>query len=58
MARQGFTVEQAYQNLDSWAAEDMYFAVYEELCAMAQAGFQHPECFWRSGPIATLGARL
>ena len=58
MARQGFTLEQAYQNLDSWAAEDMYFSVYEELCAMAQAGFEHPECFWRSGPIAILGARL
>jgi hypothetical protein len=58
MARQGFTLEQAYQNLDSWAAEDMYFSVYEELCAMAQAGFEHPECFWRRGPIAILGARL
>ena len=58
MARQGFTLEQAYQNLDSWAAEDMYFSVYEELCAMAQAGFEHPECFWRRGPIAVLGARV
>ena len=58
MARQGFTLEQANQNLDSWAAEDMYFSVYEELSAMAQAGFEHPECFWRRGPIAILGARL
>jgi hypothetical protein len=58
MAHQGFTLEQAYQNLDSWAAEDMYFSVYEELCAMAQAGFEQPECFWRRGPIAILGARL
>ena len=47
-----------HQNLDSWAAEDMYFSVYEELCAMVQAGFEHPECFWRRGPIAILGARL
>ena len=22
---------------------------------MAQAGFEHPECFWRRGPIAILG---
>jgi tRNA (cmo5U34)-methyltransferase len=58
MAGQGFTLEQAYQNLDDWAAEDMYFSVHEELCAMAQAGFEHPECFWRRGPVAIVGARL
>jgi tRNA (cmo5U34)-methyltransferase len=58
MAGKGFTLEQAYQNLDSWAAEDKYFSVHDELCAMAQGGFVHPECFWRRGPIAILGARL
>jgi SAM-dependent methyltransferase len=58
MAGKGFTLEQAYQNLDDWAAEDMYFSVYDELGAMAQAGFEHPECFWRRGPIAILGARV
>jgi hypothetical protein len=58
MAYQGFTLEQAYQDLDGWAAEDIYFSVFEELCAMAQAGFEHPECFWRRGPIAILGARV
>ncbi len=47
MSTKGFTLEQAYQNLDNWAEEDMYFSVHEELCAMAQAGFEHPECFWR-----------
>ena len=55
MAGKGFTLEQAYQNLDNWAAEDMYFSVHEELCAMAQGGFEHPECFWRRGPIAVFG---
>jgi tRNA (cmo5U34)-methyltransferase len=58
MAGKGFTLEEAYQNLDNWAAEDMYFSVHEELCAMAQGGFEHPECFWRRGPIAIFGARL
>ena len=58
MVGKGFTLEQAYQNLNDWAAEDMYFSVHEELCAMAQGGFAQPECFWRRGPIAILGARL
>ena len=58
MARQGFTLEQAYQNLEDWAEEDMYFSVHEELGAMAQGGFAQPECFWRRGPTAILGARL
>ena len=57
MASQGFTLEQAYQNLEDWSAEDMYFSVFEELGAMAEAGFDHPECLWRRGPIAILGAR-
>jgi tRNA (cmo5U34)-methyltransferase len=58
MASEGFTLEQGYQNLDDWAAEDTYFSVREELGAMARAGFEHAECFWRRGPIAILGARL
>lgn len=51
MAGQGFTLEQAYQNLDNLAVEDRYFSVHEELCALAQAGFEHPEC---SGGAARL----
>ncbi len=58
MAGQGFTLEQGYRNLDDWAAEDTYFSVHEELQAMARAGFEHAECFWRRGPVAILGARL
>jgi tRNA (cmo5U34)-methyltransferase len=58
MASQGFTLEQGYQNLDDWATEDTYFSVHEELQAMARAGFEHAECFWRRGPVAILGARL
>jgi tRNA (cmo5U34)-methyltransferase len=58
MAGQGFTLEQGYRNLDDWASEDTYFSVHEELQAMARAGFEHPECFWRRGPVAILGARV
>jgi tRNA (cmo5U34)-methyltransferase len=57
MAGQGFSLAQAYQNLNDWAAEDTYFSVGEELRAMEQGGFEDPECFWRRGPIAILGAR-
>ena len=58
MTGKGFTLQQAYQNLEDWAKEDMYFSVREELGAMEDAGFEQPECFWRRGPIAILGARL
>ncbi len=57
MASRGFSLEQAYQNLENWATEDVYFSVREELGAMAEGGFEHPECLWRRGPIAVLGAR-
>ena len=57
MAGQGFSLDQAYQNLDDWAAEDTYFSVGEELRAMEKGGFEEPECFWRRGPIAISGAR-
>ncbi|MCC6391653.1 MAG: class I SAM-dependent methyltransferase [Bryobacterales bacterium] len=58
MAGMGFTLEQAYGNLDSWAAEDTCFSVHQEFSAMMQGGFESPECFWRRGPIAILGARV
>ncbi len=57
MAGQGFSLEQAYRNLSDWAAEDTYFSVREEMSAMEQGGLEHPECFWRRGPIAILVAR-
>jgi tRNA (cmo5U34)-methyltransferase len=58
MAGQGFTLEQGYQNLQDWSEEDTYFSVWEELNAMAAGGFERPECLWRRGPIAVLGARV
>ena len=57
MSGQGFSLEQARQSLEDWAAEDTYFSAWEELRAMEQAGLPRPECFWRRGPIAILGAR-
>jgi tRNA (cmo5U34)-methyltransferase len=58
MATQGFTLEQAFENLEAWAAEDTYFSVHDEFEAMARGGFEKSECFWRRGPIAILGARV
>ncbi|MGO4884794.1 MAG: class I SAM-dependent methyltransferase [Bryobacteraceae bacterium] len=58
MAGAGFTLEQAYQNLSDWAAEDTYFSAREELQAMAEAGFEAAECLWRRGPTAIIGARV
>jgi len=58
MAGKGFTLRQAYQNLNDWAAEDTYFSAREELQAMAEAGFEAPECLWRRGPTAIIGARV
>jgi ubiquinone/menaquinone biosynthesis C-methylase UbiE len=58
MATRGFTLEQGYQNLQDWSAEDTYFSVYEELQAMARGGFDQPECAWRRGPIAIFAARV
>lgn len=58
MATKGFTLEQGYQNLADWAAEDTYYSVREELQAMAAGGFAEPDCWWRRGPITILGARV
>jgi|SRR5580658_2716195 tRNA (cmo5U34)-methyltransferase len=58
MAGEGYTLEQAYRNLNDWAAEDTYFSAREELQAMAEAGFEAAECLWRRGPIAIMGARV
>jgi len=58
MAGQGFTLEQAYQNLADWAEEDTYFSVREEIGAMIEGGFAQAECFWRRGPIAVTGGMV
>jgi len=58
MATRGFTLEQGYENLNNWAAEDTYFSVREELSALAEAGFVNADCLWRQGPTTILGARV
>jgi tRNA (cmo5U34)-methyltransferase len=58
MSMNGFTLEQARQNLADWAEEDTYFSVREELAAMVNAGFEQAECLWRRGPITILGATV
>jgi len=39
-----------------WAGEDRYFSLADELVALAQAGFEKPECFWKRGPSTVFGA--
>jgi SAM-dependent methyltransferase len=33
-----------------------YLPFVDELLALREAGFQDPECFWRRGPLAVIGA--
>ena len=55
MGAHGVTPAQARRHFADWAREDRYFSLYEELGALAHAGFAHPECFWRRGPVAICG---
>jgi tRNA (cmo5U34)-methyltransferase len=41
---------------DQWALEDTYYPLATELALLAQAGFAHPECFWKQGPSTVFGA--
>jgi hypothetical protein len=38
------------------AEEDFYVSLPAELSLIADAGFPHPDCFWREGLIAVYGA--
>jgi tRNA (cmo5U34)-methyltransferase len=41
---------------DQWAREDTYYPLATELALLANAGFAHPECFWKQGPSTVFGA--
>lgn len=56
MATQGIGEEKAREHFAAWAAEDRYFSADEELGALRQAGFLHPECLWKDGPATVIGA--
>ena len=47
---------EAAAHLAQWAEEDFYVSLPDELNLIADAGFPHPDCFWREGLIAVYGA--
>jgi SAM-dependent methyltransferase len=57
MAAQDIDEASARKHFDDWSHEDRSFPLRDELDALARAGFPHPECFWRKGPVAIYGGR-
>lgn len=55
MTGQGMTHDEVQRHFAEWAEEDRYFAIFEELGALREAGFSQPECFWKHGPMAVYG---
>ena len=55
MKSRGIANGEVQLHFANWAEEDRYFSLYEELLALASAGFQHPDCFWKFGPFAVIG---
>lgn len=56
MGEHGIDRETAHGHFRSWSKEERYFSIADELAALGRAGFAHPECFWRKGPVSVYGA--
>jgi len=56
MSRHGIDRVEADGHFGQWAQEDRYVSLRDELELMASVGFRRPECFWRDGGIAVVGA--
>ena len=56
MAEHGIDAATAHQHFRSWSKEERYFSIADELDALGRAGFAHPECFWRKGPVSVYGS--
>jgi tRNA (cmo5U34)-methyltransferase len=55
MAKHGISESEARKHFSEWAREDTYQPLFDELTALAQAGFRRPEVYWRKGPFAVYG---
>jgi tRNA (cmo5U34)-methyltransferase len=55
MLGNGISEEEARQHFANWKEEDHYFSLAEEFDALKRAGFPHPECFWKYGPMSVYG---
>jgi tRNA (cmo5U34)-methyltransferase len=56
MERNGISRAEAEGHFAQWAEEDVYMSLPDELALIGDAGFPHPECFWRDGGLAVYGA--
>jgi tRNA (cmo5U34)-methyltransferase len=55
MGTQGIAESQARQYFAEWAKEDYYPPLATELALLKGAGFNEPECFWRTAPFTVFG---
>lgn len=55
MKSQGMSDTEVARHFASWAQEDTYFSLFDELRALFDVGFAQPDCFWKEGPIAVYG---
>jgi hypothetical protein len=55
MASHGITEAEARKHFADWSSEDTYQHIFDELNALALAGFPRPEVYWRQGPFAVYG---
>jgi len=55
MAPHGINEAQARAHFASWAHEDHYPPLADELGLLGGAGFDDPECFWREIPFVIFG---
>ena len=56
MEQNGISRTEAQAHFAQWQEEDFYVALPDELRLLAEAGFEHPDVFWRDGAIAVYGA--
>jgi len=56
MTAQGIDAAEAERHFAAWALEDYYPPLASELQLLREAGFDEPDCFWRSAPFAVFGA--
>jgi tRNA (cmo5U34)-methyltransferase len=57
MAAHGISEPEARAHFVSWAREDHYPPLRDELGMLTAAGFAEPECFWRESAAVVFGAR-
>jgi tRNA (cmo5U34)-methyltransferase len=55
MATHGIDRAAADALFGKWAAEDFLTPLATELVLLGEAGFAHPECFWKQGPSTVFG---